>query len=301
MPVTIKKLLDSDRDDILEISRHIWDGHDYLSSVADKWLQDQNCHFYGVEVDGHVVALGNLRLVEDGITGWMEGLRVHPEHRGKGFANEITHYLVAKAEHLGVQRLRYTTSNRNTASLKLAEMAGLSKVLEMAVFGVISPKPIPSAEKYPQIKKASPERVYRLLKNSPSFIPYKALIYDWKALDVSLQNLEEIGKNHEFNVALRKRKLDSLSFGYPRPEPVRVWWGFTVYAADSDGFMSQLSRNATIASERGLSSVICIFETKFEKTLKKVDWGTKEQWRTHLVLLERQLHTQTKPKRSQER
>jgi N-acetylglutamate synthase-like GNAT family acetyltransferase len=290
MPSKIRRLFNSDRDDIMEISRHIWDGHDYLLCVADKWLQDQNCHFYGVEVDGHVVAVGNLRLIEDGKTGWMEGLRVHPKHRGKGLANEITQYLVRKAEHLGVQRLRYTTANRNKASLKLAKMAGFSKMVEMAVFWHLNPEQLPSIKSYPTIEKSNPTRVYSLLRANSTIVPDGVLFYDWKASDVSLPNLEEIGKTHEFDIALRRKKLDSLSFGYPRPQPEQTWWSFTIYAADSDGFLSQLSHNLKRTSELGFKPIVCTFETRFEKELKEVPWISKEHWRTRLVLLEKQMH-----------
>ncbi len=292
MPSKIRRLLDSDRNDIMEISRQIWDGHDYLLCVADKWLQDQNCHFYGVEVDGHVVAVGNLRLMKDGRTGWMEGLRVHPEHRGKGLANEITQYLVRKAKRLGVQRLRYTTANRNAASLKLAKTAGFSKVLDMAVFWHLNPEQLPSIKGCPPIEKSNPAEVYSLLEANPTIIPCGVLIYDWKALDVSLQNLEEIGRTHEFSIALRRGKADSLSFGYPRPEPEQTWWSFTIYAVDLDGFLSQLSHNLATALERGFKSIVCTFETRFEKALKEVAWISEEHWRTRLVLLEKQVFTQ---------
>jgi N-acetylglutamate synthase-like GNAT family acetyltransferase len=294
MPSKVRRLLNSDRDDIVEISRHIWDGHDYLLCVVDKWLQDQNCHFYGVEVDGHVVAVGNLRLMEDGKTGWMEGLRVHPKHRGKGLANKITQYLVRKAEHLGVQRLRYTTANRNAASLKLAKMAGFSKMLEMAVFWHLNPKQLPSIKGYPPIEKSNPKEVYNLLETNPTIIPRGILFYDWKALDVSLKNIEEIGRTHEFSIALKRGKLNSLSFGYPRPEPEQTWWSFTIYAIDLDGFLSQLSHNLTMTSEIGFKSIVCTFETRFEKALKEVDWVTEEHWRTRLVLLEKQIPAQAR-------
>ena len=291
MPVTIRKLLSSDRDDIAEISRHIWEGNDYLLSVVDDWFKDRNCHFYGVEENGHVVAVGNLRLLEDGRTGWMEGLRVHPEHRGKGFANEITVYLTKEAERLGVERIRYTTSDRNEASLKLAKMAGLSEISKMSVFWTENPKQIPPIGNYPPIEKVSPAKAYGLLQASSSIIPYGILTYDWKALDNTLQNLNEIGKTHDFYVALRKAKIDSLSFGYPRQEPDHAQWSFTVYSFGQDGFLSQLSHNVAMALKHGFTSIGCVFETRFEKTLNELDWGTAEHWAGHLVLFEKQMHS----------
>ena len=291
MSATIRKLLVSDRDDIMEISRHIWDGHDYIPSVANEWLKDPNCQFYGSEMNGHVVAVGNLRLVENGQTGWMEGLRVHPDYRGKGLARELTRYLVEKAESLGLQRLRYTTANRNTASLKLAKMAGFSRVFTMSVFWHLNPKTVSPIEGYPSIRKASPARTHNLLQTNPSIVPHEILVYDWKALDNTLQNLEEIGKTHKSYIATKKGKADSLSFGHPRREPGQAWWSTTMYAADLEGLTSQLTHNQVVASKQGIKSIVCTFETKFEKALRvSVGWETGEHWGIRLVLLEKHMH-----------
>jgi RimJ/RimL family protein N-acetyltransferase len=288
MAATTRRLQNADRKDILEISRNIWEGHDYLSSVVDQWLQDANSHFYGIEVDGHIVAVGNLRLVEDGRTGWMEGLRVHPEHRGKGFANDITRCLVREAENLGVQRLRYTTSTENVASLKIAKMAGFSSILRMAVIWHVNPKPIPKLEDCPPVHKRSPERVCSLLEASPHIVPHRILTYDWKASDCTCRNLRDIGKTHVFFIALKEERVDSFSFGYSRQGPDQPWWSFTVYATDTCGFLSQLSYNVAVALKNGLNSIVCTFEIRFEKTLNATELG-EEHRGTHLVLLEKRV------------
>jgi N-acetylglutamate synthase-like GNAT family acetyltransferase len=291
MATTIRKLRISDRNDIIEISRHVWEGHDYLPSVADQWLNDPNSHFCGIEVGSHVVAVGNLRIIEDGRTGWMEGLRVHPDCRGKGLAKEITRYLVEKAERMGVERLRYTTSNRNEASLKLAKMAGFSKILEMAVGWHLKPKPIAAFGDYPPIRKRSPKRTCSLLKANSRIIPHGILTYEWKALDNTCRNIEEISKTHAFYIALKEKKVDSLSFGSPMQEPNETGWGFTIYATNSLGFLSQLSHNVKLALKHDIGSIICIFETKFEKTLNRVNLRSKEHEGARLVLLEKRLRT----------
>lgn len=292
MSLKIRGMRVSDRDDILEISRRIWGGHDYLPSVVDEWLRDRNCHFYGVEVDGRVVAVANLRVVEDGRTGWMEGLRVHPEYRGKGLANEITKYFVEEGARFGVERLRYTTSTENEASLKLAAMAGFSRVLELAVFWHIEPEHVSPVEGYPPIEKVDAGKAYSLLQIRLDVIPSGVLVYDWKALDNTLPNLKEISKTVEFYVAVRKGKVDSISLGCPRREADDAAWSFTICAAESDGFLSQLSHNVAVASERGFSKITCTYEARFEETVKKMNWGQGEHMQTHMVLLERQLHTQ---------
>ena len=110
MSPRIRKVLTSDLDEILEISQHIWEGHDYLPFVIKDWLKDPNSHTYGIDVNNRIVAVANLRVIEEGRTGWMEGLRVHPDHTGKGYANILTEHIIKKAKTLNVHRIRYTTS-----------------------------------------------------------------------------------------------------------------------------------------------------------------------------------------------
>ena len=150
-----------------EISRHIWDGHDYLASVIVDWLKDSNSYMYGVEVDGRLVAVANLRLVDSGNTGWMEGLRVHPDFRGRGFAHVLTRQLIEKAEELGVVRLRHTTSSDNEASLKLAQEYGFVRAFEMNVFWRPTPQALPPAASHQAINASSSNDAYTLLQTNP--------------------------------------------------------------------------------------------------------------------------------------
>jgi len=288
MAARIRRLRDLDVKDIVEISRHVWEGHDYLPSVARQWLHDPNSYFYGVEVQGRIVAVANVEVIEDGRTGWMEGLRVHPDYRGRGFAKDLTRYFVKKAETLGLQRLRYTTSSTNVASLKLAKMNGFSRILRMAVCWHFKLKPMPNDTEYTPIRKQSPKRACSLLVTKPNIIPHDVLIYDWKALDNTCKNIQEIGKTHTFHIALKNEKIDSLSFGHVREEPSSTW-SFTTYANDSLGFLSQLHHNVAIALNNGLTSIACTYETKFVKTLDEMYSGSEERDETRLVLLEKKM------------
>jgi hypothetical protein len=71
-------------------------------------------------------------------------------------------------------------------------------------------------------------------------------------------------------------------------------WSFTTYAVDLDGFLSQLSHNLKTALERGFKSIVCTFETRFEKALKEVEWISEEHWGLRLVLLEKQMRSQAR-------
>jgi GNAT superfamily N-acetyltransferase len=286
MPVKIRRLRFSDRDDVLEISRHVWEGHDYVPLVFEQWLKDKNSYLCGVEVDGRVVAFGNLHLIENRKTGWMEGLRVHPDFRCRGYANDLTRFLVRKGEDLGVDRLRYTTGENNAASLKLALNAGFSRLLDKAVFWCTKPKRAPPVRGYVPIEEAEPQRAYELLKSRPSLVPHGVLILDWRAVDSTLENFKEIGQTHGFFVALKKGRLDSLSFGRSRTDLEKAW-GFTVHASDPLGFRAHLSFNMKRALEVQADTVVCTYEKLYEDILSQVSFGCEEQDTGHLILLEK--------------
>lgn len=286
MNARIRKVSTSDHNDILEISKHIWEGHDYLPQIIDEWLSDQNSYTYGIEADNHLVALANLRLIENGQTGWMEGLRVHPDYRGKGFAHMLTKNLIKRAEDLGVKTLRHTTSTENDASLKLAERYGFVKILEKAVFGYSTPKDIvPTADQH-IIRKSNPREVYAMLQENPKIIRHGILVFDWKAFDCSLEALETLGKTHEFYVTTQNEKIGSLSYVYSGPAKRRP---FTIHASDQRGFLSHLSYNTALASKDDLEWVSGTCDVDFEEALNEVKWLPEEHWNTHLVLLEKRL------------
>ncbi len=282
----LRKVQESDIEDILEISRHVWEGHDYLPYVIKAWLQDQNSHTYGIEVDHHIVGLGNLRLVEEGQTGWMEGLRIHPDYRGRGFANKLTKHIIDEAGGLKVQRLRYTTGVDNLISLQLAAKTGFVKFATMGVAWHANPTSVPAKRSFSTVRESSPAEVYELVRDNPEINP-KVLVYDWKALDSTLAGFKTVGESNGFHVAFRKGKFDSFSFGHFRHQPVGWVRAFTIYGTTADSFLSHFSHHVSLAMEKDNPAIVCTYETRFEKTLYSVEWVSKEDWGTHLILLEK--------------
>lgn len=289
MPTNIRKVGALDKKDILEVSRRTWDGHDYLPYVIDEWLSDPDSHVYGVEVDTRLVALANLRFADDGRTGWMEGLRVHPDFRGKGYAHALTRELLERAKGLGVLRLRYTTSTENEASLKLAQRYGFARVFEMSVFWRLVPRTRITGAACPALRIASPSEVYAEIQANPQLIPTKVLVSDWKALDCTREGIETVGETHTFFVPNNGQEGSSLSYGALRDRDQTLLWVFTIHATMTEGFLSHLHRNVAEASAHGCDSVMGTYDVKFEKAFQDVDWSLEGHWDTKLILLEKTL------------
>lgn len=92
-----KILTEKDYNEVKNLCKNIWDGSDYLPQVFNKWVEDKKGCFLGLVHDDKIVALGKYSILPDS-QGWLEGLRVHPNYRGQGFANKISDKLLSIAK-----------------------------------------------------------------------------------------------------------------------------------------------------------------------------------------------------------
>lgn len=121
--IEFRRLTHEDYKDIIDISKDIWDGYDYLPGVFHKWV-DGNGFFLGaVDTDKNkVVGVGKYTILSDG-TGWFEGLRVHKGYRGMKIARGISEYLLnlAKSEMANgnIKKIGFGTHISNVESITL--------------------------------------------------------------------------------------------------------------------------------------------------------------------------------------
>lgn len=87
--IEYRKLIHEDYEDIVDISKDIWDGTDYLPSIFHSWVEDRGMFIGAVDSDSNkVIGVDKYSILHDG-TGWLEGLRVHKNYRGRGIAKEL--------------------------------------------------------------------------------------------------------------------------------------------------------------------------------------------------------------------
>ena len=113
--VKIRKAKRSDKSPILEISKKIWGGHDYLPGVWDDWVADKNARFIVATVDGRTVGCAHASLQANYVA-WLDGVRVHEEYRGLGIAGKLNQALVQWAKRKGARVARLSTGSSNRAS-----------------------------------------------------------------------------------------------------------------------------------------------------------------------------------------
>src|SRR5260370_8935348 len=64
--LTLRTVRPADRDRVLEITKDVWNGGDYLPEVFDSWAADPGASFQAAELDGVVVAVPRLRPARPG-------------------------------------------------------------------------------------------------------------------------------------------------------------------------------------------------------------------------------------------
>lgn len=155
--VVCRPALPRDTPDVMELTRHIWEGHDYIPYVWAKWLADPQGLLAVVEYGSHVVGLAKLTRLSP-TDWWMEGLRVHPQYKGRRIASHLNDYLLDYWLRYGAGAVRLVTAAFRVKVHHIAERSGFKKVGE---FGTYSAPALP--ESSPSFHPAAPDEVSRVL------------------------------------------------------------------------------------------------------------------------------------------
>ena len=124
---SVRRARPADREAILEMSRRIWGGQDYMPLVWDRWLAEKKGALLTVTVDGQPVGTSKVSLLAPGEV-WLEGLRLHPDHQGLGLSKRIHRTTFREAGKLNPRTVRYATWIGNEASRRIAEKNGFWQI-----------------------------------------------------------------------------------------------------------------------------------------------------------------------------
>jgi len=130
--VVCRPALPGDAADVLEFTKFIWEGHDYIKYVWDDWLADPEGILMVAQYGGHAVGLGKLTRLAEG-QWWLEGLRVDPQYQGLKIGSHIYEYLDDWWKARG-GAVRLMTSWERVQVHHLSERMGYAKLGEVRSF-----------------------------------------------------------------------------------------------------------------------------------------------------------------------
>jgi GNAT superfamily N-acetyltransferase len=130
--------LSSDTADILEFTKLIWEGDDYIRYVWQDWLHDP-CGVLAIAQHGsHAVGMAKVSFLSRG-QWWLEGLRVDPAYRGLGIASRLHEYTNAWWLENGDGVVRLMTSSERVQVHHLCERTGYARVGEVISYHSAAP------------------------------------------------------------------------------------------------------------------------------------------------------------------
>lgn len=112
---------------IRELSRDIWEGHDYLGEAIEGWIAEGGV-YVGI-IDGRIVGLSRIRRLADD-DWWIEGLRVDPAQQGRGYGRLLHRATLAELRRIARGTVRFCTADTNR-SVPLAERDGFREILRL--------------------------------------------------------------------------------------------------------------------------------------------------------------------------
>ncbi len=251
---TVEKIKKDDKEEILELSSHIWEGHDYIPDVFDEWVEDEG--FYCGKLDGKIIALDKFTEQEDGVI-WLEGLRVHPDFQGKGYATKMVNGLMDILEELDYSTLRFLTTAGKEPVKKMAGDHGFD-IKQVYKYLLIDEERLEGFDKISLsgIEKASQSKLDKIVDFILSSEEYddnnEQYMAHWTTFDITEELIEnEIGKGNCYLIR-DKEKIDSIIFFYYYEAYDTL--SIAYVGGNEDGIIKLMEKGINLCKENNYSS-----------------------------------------------
>ncbi|MDS0222077.1 GNAT family N-acetyltransferase [Haloarcula sp. S1AR25-5A] len=128
MSPTVRTARHDDYEDVVDLTSDVWPDRvmaDYIPDVFRDWVEADgpDRKTLVVDVDGHAVGLCQAVMLTD-TEAWFQGMRVDPDHRGRGFGSLLTERLIDWAADAGASVGRNMVFSWNEAGLGQSLAAG---------------------------------------------------------------------------------------------------------------------------------------------------------------------------------
>jgi len=255
---------------MLELTRNVWDGSDYVPSSWETWLQDAQGELWVAELDGRVVGLQHAALQPDASV-WLEGIRVDEEVQGRGIGSVLLRHAVDWSRKMGVRAIRLSTYSENQASNAMAERQGLRLV---GTFSAMTARADNSASGWPsQTRLAMPwesSEILQFLEHS-GWQPFSGCYSEgWTAYVLSRDRLRLLLSMHAVLLA-GDAEIEAVAIASSAIKRSAIRLG--LLTGSSDGCQSLCRRLRSQASELGLREVRATLELDRELQQVVLDEG----------------------------
>ena len=118
----------SDKDAILSFCVNTFRWGDYIDRVWDYWYAEENGRLFVVESQGEKIAMSHVAICSEGRIIWLEGVRVHPNHRRSYVATLLIRKMLEYGRRRDALQASAIVDSTNFASKHMMEKNGFKVV-----------------------------------------------------------------------------------------------------------------------------------------------------------------------------
>ena len=137
--ITIRPAKKLDKDEILSFCINTFSWGDYINRVWDYWYAEKNGQLFVVESDGKKkIAMSHVAICPEGKVVWLEGIRVHPDHRRSYIATMLLTKMLEFGRRKGAREASAIVDATNFASQSMMEKNGFRVVSRWMYYNALS-------------------------------------------------------------------------------------------------------------------------------------------------------------------
>lgn len=207
----MRKITPMHKEKVIQISKEIWEGDDYIPEIFDKWVSDAYGEFVGLFKENELIAFGKMTYLTPTDV-WLEGLRKHQQSDIKGVAKYFTEYYIEiLSNRRDITTVRFATYFSNYGSIIPAEKCGFQRILTCSLknFEIGSkkksdiPDTITADISYDEFKE--------YILNTKYLRQCRGLLSKgWVVYDVTDQLLSEFFTKRQFVVCIKDGKIKGI-------------------------------------------------------------------------------------------
>jgi N-acetylglutamate synthase-like GNAT family acetyltransferase len=136
--IMIRPARKSDKDEILSFCINTFRWGDYINRVWDYWYAEKNSQLFVVESGGKKIAMSHVAICPEGKGIWVEGIRVHPDHRRSYIATMLLAKMLEYGRRKGAQEASAIVDATNFASQSMMKKNGFRVVSKWMYYDALS-------------------------------------------------------------------------------------------------------------------------------------------------------------------
>ena len=118
----IRDALPSDKATVLDFCKDTFSWGDYISDVWDSWISQGK--LLVIDERNTPIGICHLIFLTNKSQVWIEGIRIHPKYRRRGYASKLILHAQSIAQNESCKMARMIIESENNASIKLVKSLG---------------------------------------------------------------------------------------------------------------------------------------------------------------------------------